>query len=80
MEKQIGKTNYEGARIDGEQLIHEPTHVIGERFPCIDLMFTFEPNLVVESGAHPSLHQNCYHQIVFARFNLKVVFQPPYER
>ena len=56
MEKQIGKTNYEGARIDGEQLIHEPTHVIGERFPCIDLMFTFEPNLVVESGAHPSLH------------------------
>ena len=82
-----GKTNYEGARIDVitsqcrlEQLIHEWTHVIRERFPCIDLMFTFEPNLVVESGAHPSLHQNCYHQIVFARFNLKVVFQPPYER
>ena len=27
-----------------------------------------------------SLHQNRHHQIVFARFNLKVVFPPPYER
>ena len=27
-----------------------------------------------------SLHQNCHHQMVFARFNLKVVFPLPYER
>ena len=35
---------------------------------------------MVESGVQSSLHQNCHHQIVFARFNLKVVFPPPYER
>ena len=35
---------------------------------------------MVESGVQSSLHQNSHHQIVFARFNLKVVFPPPYER
>ena len=34
----------------------------------------------MESGLISSLYQNCQHQIVFARFNLKVVFSPPYER
>ena len=34
---------------------------------------------MVESGVQSSLHQNCHHQIVFPRFNLKVVFPPPYE-
>ena len=27
-----------------------------------------------------SLHQSCHLQIVFVRFNLKVVFPPPFER
>ena len=57
-----------------------PTHIIGKRSSCIDLIFASQPNLVVESGVQSSLHQNCHHQIVFARFNLKVVFPPPYER
>ena len=77
----LGKTTYEGTRIDGimsqftmEQLIHERTHIIGERSFCMDLIFASQPNLVVESGVQSSLHQNCHHQIVFARFNLKVVF------
>ena len=33
----------------------------------------------MESGVQSSLHQNCHHEIVFARFNLKVVFPSPYE-
>ena len=83
----LGKITYEGTRIDSitsqfrlEQLIHEPTHIIGEKSSCIDLIFAFQPNLVVESGVQSSLRQNCHHQIVFAIFNLKVVFPPPYER
>ena len=83
----LNKTTYEGTRMDGitsqfglEQLIHEPTHIIGERSSCIDLIFTSQSNLVVESGLQSSLHQNSHHQIVFARFNLKAVFPPPYER
>ena len=30
------------------------------------------PNLVIESGVHPSLHLNSRNQIVFARRNLKI--------
>ena len=36
--------------------------------------------MVLESGVHHSLHQNCHHQIIFAKFNLKVYYSPPYER
>ena len=79
--------NLEGTRIDDitsqfglEQLIHEPTNIIGGRSPCIDSIFASQPNLVVESGVQSFLHQNFHHQIVFGRFNFKVVFPPPYER
>ena len=47
---------------------------------CIDLIFNSQPNLLIESGVHPSLHPNCHHQIVFAKFNLDIVYPPPYER
>ena len=45
----------------------------------IDLIFSSQPNLVMSSSIHSSLHQNCYHQIVFAKFNHKVHYPPPYE-
>lgn len=62
------------------QLINEPTHVLPNSSSCIDLTFTSQPNLVVESGVHASLHPNCHHQIVFAKFNLHISYPPPYLR
>ena len=62
------------------QLIQEPTHVLNSSSSCIDLIFTSQPNLVLESGIHSSLHSNCHHQIVFAKFNLSIFYPPPYER
>ena len=48
---------------------------------CSDLIFTSQPNLVMKPGIHSSLHPNCqYHQIVFARINLKTYDPQPYER
>ena len=32
------------------------------------------------SVVHSSLHENCHHQLVYAKFNLKVWYPPPYER
>ena len=65
-------TTYEGSKIGLQQIIKEPTHV--------DLIFTTQPNLVVESGVHSSLHSNCHHHyITFAKFNLKIHYPPPYE-
>ena len=43
------------------------------------LIFVSQPNFIVESFVESSLHQNCHHQIVFARFNFKVVSPLSYE-
>ena len=34
----------------------------------------------MESGVHSSLHQNCHHQIIYAKINLKVCYLSSYER
>ena len=80
-------TTYEGSNIDPlttthglHQLISQPTHLLPTSSTCIDLIFTDQPNLVVNSGTHPSFHKNCHHQITFCRLNLKIEYPPPYER
>ena len=35
---------------------------------------------ILEALRPASLHPNCHHQIVFAKFNLDIVYPPPYER
>ena len=81
------KTTYDGSKIDSltsnfglQQLIKESTHTIGNSSSCIDLLFFSQPNLVMESGVHPSLHTSCHHQIIYAKFKLKIYYPPPYER
>ena len=34
----------------------------------------------MKSGVHSSLHQSCHHQLIYAKVNLKVFYQPAYER
>ena len=62
------------------QLISDPTHILSISSSCIDLIFTDQPNLVVDSGVHPSLHPNCHHQITYCKFNLFIEYPPPYEQ
>ena len=80
------QTTYKGSKIDAvtsqfclQQLIKEPTHILGNSSSCIDLIFTSHPSLVMESGIHPSLHSNCHHQITYAKFILKIHYPPPYD-
>ena len=80
------KTTYEGSKIEAitsqlglKQLIQEPTHILPNSSSCIDLVFRSQPNLVMASGVHFSLHENCHHQLAYAKFNLKAWFPPPYE-
>ena len=49
-------------------------------FLCIDLIFTNQPNLVVDSGTHPSLYTNSHHQIIHCKIDLQVEYPPPYQR
>ena len=62
------------------RIINEPTHILKNSSSCIDLIFTSQPNLSVESGTLPSLHPNCHHQIIYTKFNLEVLYPPPYTR
>ena len=62
------------------QLINEPTHFQGNSSSCIDLIFTNQGNLSVNSGVHTSLHPKCKHQIIHSSFNLNIYYPPPYQR
>ena len=80
-------TSHEGNEIENvtaqfgvQQIIKEPTHISNNSSSCIDLIFTSQPNLITDSGVHSSLHSNCHHQIAFAKFNLHIVYPPPYLR
>ena len=80
-------TTFDGSKIEAitsqfglQQIINEPTHIQGKSVSCIDLIFSSQSNLVMSLGIYSSLHQNCHHQIIFAKFNLKAHYAPPYER
>ena len=62
------------------QLIKTPTHLLQNSATGIDLVFTNQPHLVIESGVHSSLSSTCHHKIVLAKLNLNVEYPPPYER
>ena len=62
------------------QVIKESTHILNTSSSCIDLIFTSQPNLIIDSGFHSSLHPNCNHQIVYAKFNLEIIYPLHYLR
>ena len=77
-------TTYESSKIDSlttthglHQLISQTTHLLPTSSTCIDHIFTDQPKLVVNAGAHPSLDKNCHHQITFCKLNLKTEHPPP---
>ena len=78
-------TNNEGTQVESisslygfSQLISEPTHILQNSSSCINLIFTDKPNLVINSGVKPSLHESYHHQIAYTKFNLQIMYPPPY--
>ena len=61
-------------------LVNEPTHILPASYSWIDLIFVFQPNVVMESRVHLSLHQKSHRQIIYAKANLKIQYPPPYEQ
>ena len=80
----LANTNTEGLKIDiltvsfdFSQIINEPTLILSNSSSCIDLIFTSQPNLVIESGVHSSLHANFHHQTTYVKFNLNIIYPLP---
>ena len=61
-----------------KQLISAPTHNLQHSPSCIDLTFVNQSNLVIDSGIRLSLNQNCHHQVIFWKLNLKIEYPQPY--
>ena len=77
--------NYEGklfqpitAEIGLHQMISEPIHLMSSSKSCIDLIFTDQSSLFVESGVHPSVHEQCHHQIIYGKLSVANVALPPF--
>ena len=64
------KTTMEGTQLESLTTVHgfhplisQPNHLLPQTSSCSDLIFTDQPNLIVDSRVHPSLHSNDHHQI-----------------
>ena len=64
-----------------QQIISEPTNFTpGKKPPCIDLIATDQPNLILDSGTRPSSDSKCHHQIIYCKVNFKIPPPSPTER
>ena len=86
MKKKNDKRNLKGSEIiklisqfELKQTTNLPNHILSNSFSCIDLLFTSQPNLVMESGVHLWLHQSCHYKIIYVNFKLRVYYPIPYE-
>ena len=79
------KTSLEGTRFEAfanfhgfEQFISVPHLLLPNLTSCSDLIFTDQPNLVVDCDVHSTL--NFHHQIVHWKLSLNTEYHLPYER
>ena len=56
------------------QMVHQPTFITKVARTCIDLVVTNQPNLILSTEIHPSIHTNNQHQINYTKGHLK---RPP---
>ena len=62
------------SQFGSHQVIKELTHMLDTSLSCIDLVFTSQSSLIIDSGAHSFLRLNCHHQITYAKFNLGIIY------
>ena len=55
------------------QIVQEPSHILNSPSSYFDLIFTSQPNLVMEFGIYSSLHSNCHP-------HMSISYPPSYER
>ena len=54
---------------DYSQIIDKPTHFTSDSSPCIDLIFTSNPSIIVDLGTEKSLCNICHHDIIYGKIN-----------
>ena len=46
-------------------IVNEPNHILPSYSFCTDLIYTDQPNLVINFEIYPSLNENCHYQITY---------------
>ena len=79
-----GQSSSEGTQLESltslhgmKQLLAESAHVLENSSSCIDLIFTNQPNLIMDARVHPLLYSKCHHQVIYAKINLQIEYPPP---
>ena len=82
----INKISFEGSQLlflmlkfGLLQIMNEPTYILENSRSWIVSLFTYQNNMVMDSGVHFSLFLHSHYQIIFANFGLKVFYPPAYE-
>ena len=78
--QQMNNHSNEGRKIEAvttqnswHEKINEPTHILNNFSLCIDLIFN-------RIWCSPILHRSCHGQMIYIKFNLDIVYPPPYQR
>ena len=50
-----------------KQVVTEPTHILENSSSCIDLIFSNQPKLIMDSGVHTTVHSKCHHPIIYSK-------------
>ena len=58
--------------------MNEPTHLMKTLSSRIYLIFSSQPNLVIDPGVYSSLHASYHHQIIYTKLSLNVIYMPAY--
>ena len=62
------------------RIIDKPTHFTNNSSSCIDLIFTSNPSIIVDSGIEKSLCSSCHYDIIYGKNNFRVPLPPPHFR
>ena len=60
--------------------ISDSTHILEISSSCTDLIFMSQSNLFMNLSVNSLVNPNCHHQVIHAKFKLKIFHPSPYEQ
>ena len=62
------------------QMIGLPTHIVNDKWSCIDLLFTTNSKFLCDVGVEQTIYNKYHHNIIYGSLNLNILLPPPYYR
>ena len=59
------------------QMIGLPTHIMNDKWSCIDLLFTTNSKLLCDVGVEQTIYSKCHRNIIYGSLNLNIPLSPP---